>query len=43
MLLASDQTLQELLRDCEAQAGRLGREVAALAEEWSPRDHPKQG
>ena len=40
MLPTSGQTLQELLRDRDAQAGRLEREVAALGEAWSARDHP---
>jgi len=40
MLPTSGQTLQELLRDREAQAERLTREVVALGETWSPRDHP---
>jgi pyrroloquinoline quinone (PQQ) biosynthesis protein C len=40
MLPTSGQTLQELLRDRDAQARRLEREVAALGEAWSPGEHP---
>jgi pyrroloquinoline quinone (PQQ) biosynthesis protein C len=40
MLPTSGQTLQELLRDRDAQARRLEREVAVLCEAWSPGEHP---